>query len=222
MFMQEIAIITKIERQITLHEMIQLSILICTLPKRSIELNNLLKNVKGQVKNKYEDLIEIIVDDSVKDSTGKKRNNLLHKSKGKFIVYIDDDDDVNENYVESIIDTINKNDKIDCIGINGIITFGGENTRKWFISKDYGKWYESNLVYYRTPNHISPVRREIAVKAGFIDAFVGEDFAYSMAILPHLKIEEKILTPLYHYKFKDKISVSNNANDGGVYRPAWR
>lgn len=146
--------------------------------------------------------IEVISDDEVGVNVGHKRNNLLKRAKGEFVVFIDDDDLIYPNYLDSIISKIIEKPDSDCIGINGIITTNGEDKRKWFISKEYGKWYEDNKIYYRTPNHISPVRREIAQSKGFPCIEHGEDYHYSMGILNSLNNEAIIHEPIYHYRYK--------------------
>jgi hypothetical protein len=108
---------------------------------------------------------------------------------------------VDSEYISLIIKTIKSNINLDCIGMRGIITFDGSNEKKWVISKEYGSWYENNGVYYRTPNHISPVKRSIAIEKGFPDKSDGEDYDYSMAVLPLLKNEVMIDKEIYHYRY---------------------
>lgn len=179
-----------------------LSILICTLPSRQRMFDSLVRNLSRQVSDgDFYDEVELLSDSDIHKSIGDKRNDLLHLSKGKFIVFIDDDDEVDIEYIPLIINTIKSNEGIDCIGMKGIITFDGTNERKWIISKQYGSWFERNDVYYRTPNHISPVKRSIAISKGFSNKNVGEDYDYSMAILPLLNNEVMIEKEIYHYKF---------------------
>jgi glycosyltransferase involved in cell wall biosynthesis len=191
------------------------------MPTRKNQFDSLISHLERQISNVPRNEVEVISDADMQITTGLKRNRLLQKSNGKFVVFIDDDDEVSHQYVSRILHTIKKNPKIDCIGISGIISFAGNDIRRWHISKAYGRWFESNNVYFRTPNHISPVKREIAVNAGFENISISEDFAYSMAILPHLKHEVKIKGILYHYKYSKPIQ-PNIATDGGIYRPAWR
>ena len=179
-----------------------LSILICTLPSRQRMFDSLVRNLSKQVSDgNFYDEVELLSDSDIYKSIGKKRNDLLMLSEGEFIVFIDDDDEVDSEYISLIINAIKSNEDIDCIGMNGIITFDGGNERKWSISKEYGKWFERDGVYFRTPNHISPVKRSIAISNGFSDKNVGEDYDYSMAILPFLKKEVLIEKEIYHYKF---------------------
>jgi glycosyltransferase involved in cell wall biosynthesis len=125
----------------------------------------------------------------------------LNQASGDFIVFVDDDDDVDDNYVDEILKVIIENPNIDCIGINGLITFDGDKGKPWSISIKHGHWHETDEMYLRTPNHISPVRRSIALKAKFPDISYGEDMEYSKRILPMCKKEACIDKPLYHYKY---------------------
>jgi glycosyltransferase involved in cell wall biosynthesis len=160
--------------------------------------------LKWQINTKYNGQVEIINDSSTKYTIGEKRNHLLEEAKGKFVVFIDDDDEVSDDYIESIIQAIDSNQEIDCIGMKGKITFDGANEKKWIISTSCGNWYEKDNMYFRTPNHISPVRRDIALKVKFPKIMIGEDYEYSMGILPHLKREVLIDKELYHYKYITK------------------
>lgn len=145
--------------------------------------------------------VEVITDDSMDYNIGTKRNKLLEMAKGEFIVYVDDDDLISNNYVSLVLEACKS--KPDCIGINGIITTDGKDERQWFISKEYGHWHTgANGVYYRTPNHISPVKRELALQAGFPEISFGEDAEYSNRLLPLLKSEVIIAQPIYKYLYK--------------------
>jgi len=200
-----------------------LSILICTLESRKKTFDFLMANLNAQLKRgEFSEKVEVLFDKTEAITIGEKRNNLLEKSIGNFIVFIDDDDDVMDYYIEQIVQTIEKHPLIDCIGINGIITFSGANERKWYISKDYGRWYESAHEYYRTPNHISPIKRDIAMLVKFPLLNNSEDFTYSMGVLPHLKYEVKILPPLYHYKFSTPLPLPITESDGSPYRKPFR
>ena len=184
--------------------MIQLSILIATTSARSEKIKPLLATLQHQVfDHKRDDRVEIIIDANETDCIGKKRNNLLSLAKGKFVVFIDSDDMISRNYVLKILVLIDCYPTLDCIGINGVITTNGQNQRKWFISKEYKRWYEADGVYYRTPNHISPVRRELALIAGFPEVSFAEDAEYSRRLLHLLKHEEIITEPMYYYNYRD-------------------
>lgn len=175
-----------------------LSILIPCMPVHLTELAELRKILDPQLTGE----VEVITDHSMNYNIGVKRNKLLALASGKYIVMIDADDKISTDYVAKILDAC-KSD-CDCIGISGVITTDGRNEMQWHISKDYQDWFERNKVYYRTPNHISPVKRELALKAGFPEISFGEDYHYSMNLLPFLKTEIKVSGNIYHYKFISK------------------
>jgi glycosyltransferase involved in cell wall biosynthesis len=164
------------------------------MPSRKAKYNKLIKSLY-----RINSEVEIISDDSMDYNIGVKRNKLLETASGDYIVFIDDDDTVSKDYVKLILEATNTNP--DCIGISGIITTNGIKKRKWFISKNYGSWYKKDKIYYRTPNHISPVKREIAIKAMFPEIKFGEDIEYSKRILPFLKREVIITKIIYHYDY---------------------
>lgn len=186
-----------------------LSICICSIPIREQmckDLSDFLMHQIHSVASKYRnyEVAEILTITNLYQNIGEKRNDLLKMANGKFVVFIDDDDMVADDYVEKIVTAIVENPEADCIGIKGIITFDGDNEKKWEISKDFGRWYESNNMYYRTPNHISPIRTSIAKSVGFPNISSGEDLEYSMGVLPLLKNEVKIDKELYHYQFMSR------------------
>lgn len=175
-----------------------LSILIGTMPIRSEKLANLRAVLDRQLTPE----VEVITDISMNYNIGTKRNKLLQLSSGKYIVYLDDDDLIASDYIEKILEAC-KQDR-DCIGISGTITTNGVNERQWHISKDFQMWFERGNVYYRTPNHISPVKRELALQAGFPEINFSEDHEYSMRLLPLLKTETKIPGNIYFYRYATK------------------
>lgn len=175
---------------------LKLSILIPTIPRHSKPFAELLEVLSPQLT----DEVEVILDCDMVSNIGMKRNNLLAQAIGEYIVFIDSDDKISDDYIAKILGAMGSSP--DCIGISGIITINRQTHQKWHISKEYGSWYESESVYYRTPNHISPVRRELALQAGFPEIENGEDRVYSERLLPLLTSEVVIEGEIYHYDYK--------------------
>lgn len=177
--------------------LIKLSILIATMPSRKESFYRLLDSLNYQLCNTFG--VEILSDDSMHINVGQKRNSLLLRAKGEYIVFIDDDDEISGDYINLILNAAKFNP--DCIGINGFITTNGKNKMQWYISKSYKRWFTHKGIYYRTPNHISPVKRLLALEAMFPEIAHAEDYEYSMRLLPLLKSEYIISEPLYFYKY---------------------
>lgn len=173
-----------------------LSILLPTIHKH----RNYFRAMKECLKNQEGiDQCEIVVDESDDYNIGTKRNKLLDRAKGTYSTFIDVDDVIAYNYVKLIVEACKEGS--DCIGISGTITTNGKNEKQWHISKKYGSWRTENGVYLRTTNHISPVKTEIARQAGFPETKFGEDYEYSMRLIPLLKTETIVKGNIYWYRF---------------------
>lgn len=175
-----------------------LSILICSLKKRKKELNRLLSILKPQLN---EDVEVITMVDDGKCEIGKKRNTLLKKASGKYVCFIDDDDLITEDYVNKILSGCLYNP--DSIGIEGIITTNGKDPKIFKHSIRYEKWGTIDDVYVRSPNHLNPIRRSIALKIMFEEISHGEDWKFSHEIFKHLKKEYYIKGPIYKYLYTE-------------------
>lgn len=172
-----------------------LSILICTLSDRIDKLNTLLEKLYSQADG-YN--VEFLTDsDNGESSIGEKRNRLLRKAKGEYVCYVDDDDDVSFDYIRCICKAVET--KPDCVGIEGEI-IGIHGVLKFFHSIEFQGWYTGIDGFYRTPNHLNPVKRNIVSKIMFKEISFGEDNYYSNALKHLIKTEEYIDHPIYIYK----------------------
>ncbi len=185
----------------------KLSILICTLHRRKEYLKRLVEILKPQITNDIEALASI---DNGEKSIGDKRQRLLEDATGEYIAFIDDDDIVSHNYINLVLKAVEN--KPDVIGIHLImkqvtgLETEGIITGDTFHSLKYNTWYDEPIPgnpqckkYYRNPNHLNPVKKELALKAGFPSINMCEDRQYSANLLPYLKTEQYIEDPIYFY-----------------------
>lgn len=176
-----------------------LSILICSLEERKEYLNRLTEKLKLQ--NKYEDVEICVYTDNKENSIGTKRNSLLNNAKGKYVCFIDDDDMVSDNYIDLVREGC-FTDK-DCISLNGVITFDGQNAKQFIHSIKYNSYFEENDIYYRPPNHLNAIKKELVKDIKFEEINYGEDTDWAMKIcnLGILKTEHEIQEIIYLYIF---------------------
>ena len=177
-----------------------LSILIPTLPIRIESYCRIIKKLSSQInENHAQNMVQILTFCDTKEySVGHKRNWLLENSVGKYVCFIDDDDDISDDYIKEILLAIPSN--ADCI------TFLGEyidesKTKDFSISKMHNRDYNSDDTYYRLPNHLCPVKRDIAIKSMFTLKNFGEDADYSKNINMVISNEFHINKKLYFYMF---------------------
>lgn len=179
-----------------------LSILICTIPKRLYMLRLLLHELEKQ---KTPD-VEILTDNGT-GTIGAKRFRLLDKAKGEYVAFIDDDDMVSKDYISSILFALES--KPDVVGFLGWITTNGRNKTVFKISKDCG--YQTTAKgHERFNNHLSPVKRTIALQIGYKDISWQEDYDYAVRLTNSglIKTERFISKALYFYQYVTKKSYS--------------
>lgn len=178
----------------------KLSILICSLDSRAQLLSTLKQYLQNQIGTRNEEVEIITYVDNKLRSTGFKRQWLLEQAHGDYVAFIDDDDWVYDYYIDEMLKACASG--ADCFAINGIMTTNGAHETKWFISKDYqnvNAIWNGMTVYHRHTNHITGVKRAIALRAGFPDKSNAEDKYYSDRLI--LRSEFKIERPMYHYRF---------------------
>jgi glycosyltransferase involved in cell wall biosynthesis len=175
-----------------------LSVLTCTLQSRIKKFSELNNHLKAQAK-KYSQIELLASIDNGEKTIGEKRNELLNAASGEYVVFVDDDDMVSDDYVYQILKAI-QHKKTDCYGIIGFILNKDKSKKKFIHSLKYKEWFEDENAYYRCPNHLNPIRREHALAVGFKNISQGEDHDFSKRIQPLLKTEIFIPKPLYFYR----------------------
>ena len=183
---------------------VKLSILVSALLSRMNTFSiNILSDLYNQSK-KYESEVEIIsLFDNKISNIGDKRNQLLDAAHGEYIAFIDDDDRISSNYIDSLMDAINAK-HIDAITFDVSVSIDGSARKPCYYSKDYKKDYNTPKAYYRIPNHLMCVKRSIAQKVRFKSMQCGEDTDYAKRMLPLLHTEYHINKTLYYYDFSSQ------------------
>lgn len=182
-----------------------MSILICSLVERDSLLKGLLISLERQITDDVEILVE---KDNGEITIGEKRNILLERATGDYVVFVDDDDRVSNDYISKILKALSNSP--DCCAIEGEITrmkrvrqrgriVRERCTQKFIHSIQYDKWFKRDGIYYRCPNHLNPIRRELALQVKFLLKNTGEDIDFSLRLRPFLRVEEYISGSIYFY-----------------------
>jgi glycosyltransferase involved in cell wall biosynthesis len=176
-----------------------LTILIPTLPQRRALFERLTAEIRSQIQSAQAD-VEVLADGGI-GTVGAKRQRLLEKAQGEYVCFIDDDDWVTPDYIHSLVKACAEGK--DAVGFRGWITTDGKKPKDFSISMLH-EYTERHNMYFRFHNHLSPVRREIALAVGFKDMSYGEDHDYATRMRPLIKTEVYIDKKLYHYRYVTK------------------
>ena len=179
-----------------------LSVLICSLERRADQLQKLVDNLSRQ-KAAFETEVEILVcvDRGVKDGgipIGDKRNTLVQSAKGDYVCFVDDDDDISPRYLELLIAACIEGP--DCVGICGEI-YWMEEMRVFEHSIAHKTFEQKAGVFLRPPNHINPVKREIAVQFPFPSRSFGEDVCYALDMVKAGALKTEVVVPESIYTY---------------------
>lgn len=189
---------------------LKLSILICSVENsgRDENLKNIIHELNNQICNNYADnIVELIVEkDNGNISVGKKRNELINKAKGEYICFIDDDDFVSANYLNIILQNLNKD--ILMIRINHI----KDGTKvKPIQTSLYIDYLETNEVIFRANHfHLCPHKKSIATNIKFQEINFAEDLDYSQKIIPLINNYDSISEEIYIYNDNLNNSLTRN------------
>ncbi len=186
----------------------ELSICIAALECRRGSLGLLVDDVYSQIfalPDHWQVEAHVLLDNK-QTSVGRKRNDLLALARGRYVCFIDDDDAVAPTYVADILSAIAGNPGCDCVVFQGAYSINGRHVGPFDYAIGHGRYFQKGNVFYRTPNHLCPVRLELARQAGFPEISRGEDTAYAGRVLPLLKNEAAVLDggnkkTLYYYQF---------------------
>lgn len=177
---------------------LMLSVLVCTIPNRVNDFcPKIITELSAQAEGKP---VEILwLGDNKKRTTGEKRQALKELARGKYIVFVDDDDWISADYIDMIL--------IGCSADTDCVTFkaqhyrnGIEERKMWWSVKNEMNW-EDKEYYHKLIDHIVPVKRELALKAPHPVQIKREDKKYQIALKDFVKTEVHLDKVLYHYYF---------------------
>lgn len=181
---------------------IKISLLICSIERRKEQLTNLISTLENQAnKLSNKNLIEILTEiDNEVLSIGTKRNLLIQRARGEYLVFIDDDDNVCQDYLSNIFQALSSSPDCDCIGYKAKIL----HHNKWYtvnysLKNKEKIWNHSTLNVYTSIFHINPIKASIVKKYKFSDKFWEEDVDFMKNILHELKKEIFIDHVMYFY-----------------------
>jgi glycosyltransferase involved in cell wall biosynthesis len=193
-----------------------LSILIAALPdERKESFSWLINELNRQASFFPLGTVEILTDEALRGTKtiGEKRNDLVKRSTGSYLLFVDDDDRPHPHYLHLLLEATRYNPDI--------ITFDFDYYRDRIFEKTmsiyhYGTndWcsveasttyrpshrFSVNNMFY----HLCAVKRELALQIPFIEANDMEDTDYTRRLFPLIKTEFHIEHSLLSVFFNSK------------------
>jgi hypothetical protein len=179
------------------------SILIPTLVERRAQFEKLRAKLQGQIDTSGlsadVELLELC--DNRELRLGTKRNALIARAQGEFIAFVDDDDDVSDDYVRLIHHTLQAHPETDCLGLTGTVLFRGTHPHQFIHSLAYDHYFSRSGIYYRPPYILNPIRRTVAVQFPFAGINFNEDIDWAMRLAKAKALQREVMLRenLYSY-----------------------
>jgi hypothetical protein len=180
---------------------IKLSILVPTVPSRmDYFYPKLMKQLLKQTKN-YNNIEILSLFDNKKRSTGLKRQDLLNLSRGEYLVFIDDDDRISDDYIDEIMKALLENLNTDCVVFDTLYTNDGKGHKlcKYGIEFEYGDTMDGKE-WYGKPSHTMVYKSSIAKRHLYSDLRNGEDIEWVLKAYQDIKVQTRIDKILYFYE----------------------
>ncbi len=184
---------------------IKLSILIPSVPaRRGTYQQKILDQLEGQLeKNGRQDVEILVLYDNKKRKVGEKRQDLLNLARGEFLVFIDDDDRVSDNYIDKILQKIDEDKSIDCIVFDTLYSrMGGSKMLcKYGVEYEYNHASpEQNRVWTGKPAHTMVYKSSLAKSVVYKSVNFGEDVDWVIRASKLIKKQSRIDEVLYFYE----------------------
>lgn len=149
-------------------------------------------------------------------SIGKKREALVRGAEGKYLCFLDDDEDIAPNYVETLVRL--------CHQGTDVVTFRSFAKTDFYwtvVDMRLGSDNEEatpDRIVKRNAWHICPVRSEYAKMYEFQDSNYGEDWQWFERVLSHCKSESHTDQILHCYQHSSKHSEADKITQHGTTR----
>lgn len=155
------------------------SALIATIPGREDSLRRLTESIHEKVKRIAPEMTyEIrLAFDNREQSIGLKRETLLQAAKGKYMSFLDDDDEITDAYIEDLWATVQ--------GQFHVMRLRGEIAPYTFTHSVENKLTDQMArgdEFLRPPNHLNPMMTDVAKMFHFKDAVRGEDLDWTIRL----------------------------------------
>lgn len=178
----------------------KLSILVPSVTnRRNTFLPKILDQLHSQVEP-FNDVEVLVLIDNKTNMLGEKRNQLVNLAQGEYVVFVDDDDVLSDDYVSTLRQACITN-SVDVITFTVNVSLNNGPYKPCYYDKDYHADYNREHSYHRLPNHICCVRRELALVTPYKPIVRGEDAAYSKDLHKKLTSQYIIDKVLYSYNF---------------------
>jgi hypothetical protein len=171
-------------------------ILICSIEHRADMLDALLAELGRQL---VPGVGVRVFRDNLETVYGEKCQRLLDSSTADYVSFLDDDDWVAEDFIETVMEALYL--EPDYVGFKVLYTVDGQPQMPVFHTLKYDGWVNNPEALYRDIVHFNPIRRDLALQ-GRWEGGDGADrrWADQLRAIACVKNEVYVDRELHHYR----------------------
>lgn len=203
-----------------------LTVLVASIGQRRELFSRLMRGLMPQVDAVSGRVKVIAFWDNGEFDLAAKRQALVEAVDTEYLCFVDDDDEVSDDYVTSILDALET--RPDMVGLWMDVRKDGQPHRLAELSLKYDSWFDGPTHYCRDITHENPMRADIAKSVDFRakDPDDPEDTPWAAKLRGKLRTEVMIDRPIYVYwwvpvqsawRIRDRIRSTNP--HGRPWRP---
>jgi len=175
---------------------IELSILTPTIPSRKEQLSKLSEKIAKQSNDLAVEHLSFA--DNRTRTIGAKRQALLDIARGEYIAFVDDDDDIEPDYVSEILLAIQQGPDVITFKQNSY--YNGAFSKVVFGLNNRDEPFQPNGITLRAPWHVCVWKRELVKTCQFGESNYGEDIIWSRQARARIKTSLHIDKTLCTYR----------------------
>ena len=186
------------------------SVLIPATPKRITThliplFNKLSEQVESLLNPKDVEILTFL--DNKRRSIGYKRDALVQIARGRYLAFVDDDDQVSKYYIKEIVEVIDNHD-VDVITFNQWCSFNNQPKLPVYFKLGHpvNEPVPGPYGATRPPWHICAWRTQLVQQFRFPDSMYGEDWHWCLRCNAVAKTSHHIDKFLHAYIFNDAVT----------------
>ena len=198
-----------------------LSILTPSVPSRvNGSLTKLIEKIEKQIQdNNLDKRVEhlILIDNKIR-TVGRKRDNLIQSAIGQFVAFVDDDDDISDDYVKELTNAIKAKPDVDVITFKqscfienyprSVVLFGLQHDNESYVP---------GTIFKRKPFHVCAWNRNLAQQYRVPSNNICEDAGWVSQMWDKAKTEHFIDKILHAYIHSEAQTTCLQTGANSVY-----
>lgn len=173
----------------------KLSILTPTIPGRESQLAALQAKIEKQNTGEVEHLV---LCDNRARSIGAKRQALVDIARGEYIAFVDDDDDISDDYVKQLLGAAQSG--ADVLTFRQKAIYNGVESEVHFSAKHQDGPFNPGGITLRAPWHVCAWKRDVVAGCLFGESNFGEDLVWCQQARKRIKTECPINAVIHTYR----------------------